>query len=40
VHQQHIARGKIGQQVFGATAETGHSLTLKPRHKVLLERKP
>jgi len=27
MHQEHVARGKIGQQVFGATAETRHDLT-------------
>jgi hypothetical protein len=26
MHQQDIARGKIGEQVFGAAAETGHGL--------------
>src|SRR5258707_624295 len=40
MHQEHIARSKIGKQVLGATAETGHGLTLKPRNKILLERKP
>jgi len=40
MHQQHIARGKVDQQVFGAAAETGHGLALEPRHKILLERKP
>ncbi len=40
MHQEHLARGKIRQQVFGATAETGHGLTLEPRDKILLERKP
>src|ERR1700716_3863551 len=40
MHQEYVARGKIGQQVFGATAETRHDLTLEPRDKILLERKP
>jgi len=35
MHQKHIARPKIGQQVFGATAETGHGLALEPRDPVL-----
>ena len=40
MHQQHVARGQIGHQVFGAAAETGHGLALQPRDKILLERKP
>ena len=39
MHQKHVARPEIGQQVFGATAETGHGLALEPRDKVFLERK-
>src|ERR1700682_6655730 len=39
MHKQHVARGKIGQQVFGAAAETGHDLALEPPDKILLEGK-
>ena len=31
---------KIGHQIFGAAAETGHGLALQPRDKVFLKRKP
>ena len=40
MHQQHVAGGEIGHQIFGAAAEPGHGLALEPRDKILLERKP
>ena len=40
MHQQHVAGGKIGHQIFGAPAEPGHGLALQPRDKILLKRKP
>src|SRR5260370_28755171 len=40
MHQEHVARGQIGQQVFGAAAETRHGLARKPPDKILLEGKP
>jgi len=40
MHQQHIARPKIGQEIFRAPADTCDGLPLEPRHKILLQRKP
>ena len=40
MHQEHVAGGEVGHQIFGASAQTGHGLTLQPRDKILLERKP
>ena len=40
MHQEHVAGGEIGHQVFGAAAETGHGLAFETRDEVLLERKP
>ena len=40
MHQQHVAGGKIGHQIFGAAAEAGHGLALQPRDKVFLKGKP
>jgi hypothetical protein len=40
MHQQHIARGKIGHQILGAAAQPGDGLAGQPRHKISLERKP
>ena len=39
MHQQYIARGKIGQQIFGTAAKPGHGLAFEPRHKILLKGK-
>ncbi len=40
MHQQHVAGGKIGHQIFGAAAEPGHGLAFEARHKIFLEGKP
>src|SRR6266436_2059450 len=40
MHQEYVARRKVGHQIFGATAEPGDGLPLQARHKVLLKRKP
>ena len=40
MHQQHVAGGEIGHQIFGAAAETGHGLAFEARHKILLKGKP
>ena len=39
MHQQHVARGQVRQQIFGAAAEPGHGLPLQPGDKILLKRK-
>src|SRR6185312_3591909 len=39
MHQQHVARGEIGQEVFGPPAEPGHGLALQAGGKILLKRK-
>ena len=40
MHQQHVAGGQIGHQIFGAAAEPGHGLAGQPRGKVFLKGKP
>ena len=40
MHQQHVAGGEVGHQIFGAAAETGHGLAFEPRDKVFLKGKP
>ena len=40
MHQQHIARGEVGHQIFGSPSEPGHGLAGQPRDKILLEWKP
>ncbi len=40
MHQQHVTRGQVGHQIFGAAAEPSDSLAFQPRDKVLLEGKP
>ena len=40
MHQQHVTRGKIGHQIFGAAAEPGYDLTFEARHKIFLKGKP
>jgi hypothetical protein len=37
MHQQHVAGGKIRQQIFGAATQPGHKLAIEPRNKILLE---
>jgi hypothetical protein len=39
MHQEHVARGEVGQKVFGSPAETGHGLARQPLDKIPLERK-
>ncbi len=40
MHQEHVARGQVGHQIFGAPAEAGHGLAFEPRDKIFLKRKP
>ncbi len=39
MHQQHVAGGEIGHQIFGATAEARHNLAFQPRDKIFLKGK-
>ncbi len=38
MHDQHIARRQIGEQVFGAPADAGDGLARKPARKILRQR--
>jgi hypothetical protein len=38
MHQQHIARREIGQEVFRPPAEPGHRLALEPLGEILRQR--
>ena len=40
MHQQHVARGQICHQIFGAAAEAGDGLAGQARGKVFLKGKP
>ena len=38
MHDEHVARGQIGKEIFGAAAEAGHRLAFQPLGEILRQR--